>query len=58
MSARKSNGPTKVITYRITEYDKAIIANEYGSLTEFLNKCIAKEINKLEKKLKRKAQNE
>lgn len=49
MSARKSNDITTIFSYRITEADKKIIAEEHKSLTEFFNKVVKKELKRLEK---------
>jgi hypothetical protein len=51
MSKQKSNGPTKLFSYRITENDRKSIEEFYGiSLTEFFNAMIKKELKSIEKK--------
>jgi hypothetical protein len=49
MSAKKSTSRTYVTSYRIAIDDKKVIIKAHGSLSAFLNKCVADEIKKLGK---------
>ena len=49
MSEKKSTSKTYVTSYRIGIDDKKVIAKKHGSLSAFLNKCVADEIKKLGK---------
>lgn len=46
----ESNEIAKPTTYRITDSDKNTISDEHGSLSVFLNECIAKEVKRIQKK--------
>jgi hypothetical protein len=52
MNPKKSNSnePANPTTYRITDSDKKLIIDEHGSLSSFLNECVAKEIKRIQKK--------
>ena len=52
MSARKSTEPTSVTSYRISDNDKNVIVAKHGSLSNFLNECVAKEVKRLSKNKK------
>lgn len=46
MSVKKTEGKTYVTSYRIGIEDKKAIAKKHGTLANFLNKCVAKELGK------------
>lgn len=52
MNPKKSNSneAAKPTTYRITDSDKKLITEAHGSLSNFFNECVAREIKKIEKK--------
>ncbi len=52
MNPKKSNSnePALPTTYRITDTDKKLIADEHGSLSKFLNECVSKEVKRIQKK--------
>lgn len=45
-----SNEVAEPTTYRITNTDKTLIADEHGSLSKFLNECVAKEVKRIQNK--------
>ena len=45
----KSNEIANPTTYRITDKDKKVISDAHGSLSNFLNAVIEKEIKRIEK---------
>ena len=50
MRARKSIEPGIVTSYRISESDKRLINMEHGSLANFFNKCVSREIRRIQKR--------
>ena len=52
MNPKKSNSnePALPTTYRITKTDKQLIEEEHGSLSEFLNPIVAREVKRIQKK--------